>query len=299
MRITSCFVFLCATVGIVVGSGLYLSASVLPPDKFELLATTEEEVSSFLNTLQNAVAGSDLDGFAGLVEFPLQVGACCGEQIIEEPEELRLVYDDLVNKNLRQAIMEQQTQDLSVSWQGMMIASGQLWFTVLCDRESEPGKCENQRTRIIRINYDRRECSSEEMGRDDRAESPPAPTLSMLIGSWVVVRHSCPGLCAMSNEEADSWIGRVALVSEQALIFDGKSCDNPETTVREWSEEEFYRDFRFDFEKLGISGDELRALEVSCRGREWASAGDFWIIKEENLSLVLWDGIFFELQKRY
>ena len=153
-------IFLFAAAGMVVGDGGHSIAGDLHPERFNLLSTTSEEVDAFLDEMRDAVQMSDFAGFANLVEVPLNVGLCDGERTVKGSEELRSIYGELIDENLRQAILEQSVRDLAVSWQGMMIASGRLWFTVLCDRESEPEECVNRRIRIIRINYNCNKCGA-------------------------------------------------------------------------------------------------------------------------------------------
>lgn len=134
---------------------------------------------------------------------------------------------------------------------------------------------------------------------DDRAAESEAHSdvIGRLIGEWSTVGHSCPGICAMSNEEADSWIGLKATLTEVGVVFGDDSCRDATYESRRVSRLDFYRSSRFDLEQLGILQPDVEEVTVSCAGEGWIAPGSLFLIKDEETLITPWDGVYFELAR--
>ncbi len=120
---------------------------------------------------------------------------------------------------------------------------------------------------------------------------------SELFGDWSVVRSSCPGICAMSNEEANSWVGLTASLTEFGVAFGGYSCQDTTYESHRVSKLDFLRSSRFDLEELGILTEEVQELTVSCEDQEWIAPGSSFLVRDKETIIASWDGVYFELKR--
>lgn len=132
-------------------------------------------------------------------------------------------------------------------------------------------------------------------------EAGPATSASGFAeghGTWVVVRHYCPHICAMTDEEADAWLGREARITAAEVSFADESCASPTYSRITRRAEEFFRHWRADPTELGIARETIEDVEVQCDGEPWAAPGSVFIIKGEDSLLATWDGVLFELSRK-
>ncbi len=123
------------------------------------------------------------------------------------------------------------------------------------------------------------------------------PSFDAGYGTWAVVGHSCPHICAMSGEAADAWLGRAMTVSATGLSFGESSCTNVSFVRTASSAADFFRDWRVAPATLGVEQGEIEEVEVLCDGEEWIAPGSLLIVKDQNEMLTVWDGVFFELRR--
>ncbi len=121
--------------------------------------------------------------------------------------------------------------------------------------------------------------------------------VSDLYGDWSVVGSSCPGICAMSSEDADSWIGITASLSENGVVFGEYNCRDATYESHRISRFDFYRDFRFDLEELSVLTEEVQVWVVSCEDQEWIAPGSCFLVRDEETLITPWDGVYFELKR--
>ena len=126
----------------------------------------------------------------------------------------------------------------------------------------------------------------------------PASGFAEGHGTWVGVEHYCPNVCAMTNEEADTWLGKEARISATEVAFAGESCARASFSRTTRSVEEFYLAWRADPGALGLAGDAIAELEVLCGGEPWTAPGSVFIIEGEDRLLTTWDGVLFELARK-
>ncbi len=122
-------------------------------------------------------------------------------------------------------------------------------------------------------------------------------SVSDLFGTWAVAGSSCPGICAMSHEEAESWIGLTATLADSELVFGGYSCRDATYRNQQLSKRDFFRSTRFDLVELGILMEEVQKLTVACEGQEWIAPGGILYVKDRQTLIVPWDGVYFELKR--
>ncbi len=102
----------------------------------------------------------------------------------------------------------------------------------------------------------------------------------------------------MSPEEAKTWVGKVAHYTKQTASFDGETCASPTYRQRIILLEKFYDEFRASPELLDYTEGPIPSVEVLCGKRSWAAPGSMLMKGEEVPMVMVWDGVFFFLQKQ-
>jgi hypothetical protein len=107
-----------------------------------------EVYQTAIETIQDALAESDVEGIAGYIPFgePIKVN---GEEIIIADEaELADRFDELFNDKVVTAVVGQDYGSLLVNQDGIMFGEGELWISGICVDET----CEDVFVNITAIN---------------------------------------------------------------------------------------------------------------------------------------------------
>ena len=124
----------------------------------------------------------------------------------------------------------------------------------------------------------------------------PSP-LRFLEGTWRITdRHYCPHICALSNEEADAYQGRILTYSATDVSNGKHSCTSPVFTVQAWEPDEYHAYSRFDPTEIGLkNGDPVLEIDIQCTVE--IELGGHIIIKDPDTILVGLDGVYFEARR--
>lgn len=114
-------------------------------------------------------------------------------------------------------------------------------------------------------------------------------------GTWQVTDVKFPGIHAMTESQAKSWLGTIARYSADEARF-GQSHCSPNYQSERRSAGDFFQDFRFPADALNITILPIQIVEIDCRAGE-LSAGSSLIRSNENGAYTLWDGAFFKLER--
>ncbi|MGQ3479928.1 hypothetical protein [Paenibacillus sp. TY11] len=90
-----------------------------------------QDPKAFLNTfkaLQKAVADNDKEKVANYILYPLRVNDSEKSLTIPNKEDFIAKYDQIFTDAIREALVNQKTDDLFVNYQGVMVGSGELWL---------------------------------------------------------------------------------------------------------------------------------------------------------------------------
>ncbi len=118
------------------------------PD-FSVAGLSVSEVESFLDSLKAAVANDDRRAVASLVSYPIRVQLDGQDTMIASADDFVARYPDIVNDNVKSAVLAQEAAELFVNWQGVMIGRGEVWFSAVYE---DPRDDETYHLRIIAIN---------------------------------------------------------------------------------------------------------------------------------------------------
>lgn len=121
-----------------VGSGSRPAAPADPAKEAEVDARIDRLLGDHaayrrvLECLQAAVARADRPGVAALARYPLEVRTGTQALQVENAKTFVAHYDDIVTPAVAKAIAEQRYAELSVSQDGVMLGSGEVWINGVC-----------------------------------------------------------------------------------------------------------------------------------------------------------------------
>lgn len=116
-------------------------------------------------------------------------------------------------------------------------------------------------------------------------------------GDWRVIWFTAPGISALAPTEAARWIGTVATYDKRRAAFGAESCATPSYATRTMAPDEFAKEYRVRPADLGLQGDAVTLITVTCPSA-WTNRGSLLIVKSADVMLTMWDGVFFELERR-
>ncbi|MFC7559144.1 hypothetical protein ACFQY3_09280 [Paenibacillus farraposensis] len=83
--------------------------------------------------LQKAVADNDKEKVANYILYPLRVNDSEKSLTIPNKKDFMAKYDQIFTDAIREALVNQKTDDLFVNYQGVMVGSGELWLRRAAD----------------------------------------------------------------------------------------------------------------------------------------------------------------------
>lgn len=122
---------------------------------------------------------------------------------------------------------------------------------------------------------------------------PPA----VLQGKWSIASFIIPGPSALDAVTAEFWLGKPLYYGKQEAGIVGKTCRTPVYRIREISVDEFYEMFRFLPDKLIGEQHKLMHVEIHCDKNGLLRPGGDLIVLDQSRIYMVWDGVFFRLEK--
>jgi len=122
---------------------------ILEPLAQSMYGESAKPIVDFFLAIQDCVRNDDRVGLAGMVLYPISVYTN-GQQKIELRNEKDFIaqYSQIATTKWKQTVLEQDPAELFMNWQGVMIGSGEIWFSPVCMGE---GGCEETKLFIISI----------------------------------------------------------------------------------------------------------------------------------------------------
>jgi len=121
---------------------------------------------------------------------------------------------------------------------------------------------------------------------------------SAFYGTWTVVDHKEPGISAMNQNEINSWMGKKIHYSKIKAFLPSESCQFPVYKSESMTIQEFQSEFHFTPASLGYTGQIIEIINISCKNEVWIVPGSMLIWLEKEKLFMIWDGVFFHLQKQ-
>ncbi len=100
--------------------------------RLDLLFGSHEPYRVFLQELQRAVSAHDRNQIAGMVSYPLKTRIAGHEVKLDTPRHFLAHFDELLPQRSLDAITAQSFAGLFANSQGVMIGSGEVWFSAVC-----------------------------------------------------------------------------------------------------------------------------------------------------------------------
>jgi hypothetical protein len=116
--------------------------------RLDLLFGEHDPYRAFLRALQTAVAADDRKQVAAMVSYPLRAKLHGHALSIHTTQQFLSHYDELLPRATRTLIAAQTYEALFVNAQGVMIGSGQVWFSGVCNDEL----CSRRPIKVIGFN---------------------------------------------------------------------------------------------------------------------------------------------------
>jgi hypothetical protein len=133
-------------------SSAALAATATGPDGLD-----DEEVTSFLTRLQDAVRADEPKAFASLLNLPLRVNyAVKGQRNRVSTVRVATIdrfardYTRIFTPRVKAAVLAQSSDKLFRNAQGVMIGDGEVWYAGVCRDK----KCSAPRIGVIAVNVD-------------------------------------------------------------------------------------------------------------------------------------------------
>lgn len=101
----------------------------------------------FLTYLKQALARGNKEAVSKLIAYPISVSLQGKKRKIASREEFEAHYAEIVTDNVAKAVQNQSYEDLFASYKGVMIGSGEVWFSAT---KGPSGKFDQYR--VIAIN---------------------------------------------------------------------------------------------------------------------------------------------------
>ncbi|NJD02562.1 MAG: hypothetical protein FIA99_08200 [Ruminiclostridium sp.] len=129
-------------------------------------------------------------------------------------------------------------------------------------------------------------------------------TNAFFLRKWKISRVlSNAGISALTDEEANKYIGKEIHYTETIAEFENESIKNPYYYLTEMTSDEFFDYYGYvSFEKLGFHKDKMQHVEIFTGNTNdyanlWINLAGSFLIIDENTLLVCWEGYFFEVSR--
>ena len=150
-----CAVLLVSLSGAQMAARSFAIAGELAPQaqgRIAVAGLEEAQVRSFLEKLQAAVRSRDAAAVAELASYPLAVNTKGHRESVRSKAHLVRRFSSIFDSLVTQEILSQRLEDLFSNSNGVMIGSGSVWFSGVCDHDSPPGTCRGMRVLVVAIN---------------------------------------------------------------------------------------------------------------------------------------------------
>ncbi len=124
---------------------------------------------------------------------------------------------------------------------------------------------------------------------------PQPGAAGSMFGEWRVASHAASYVSAMSDEEADAWVGRRASYAPSRVSFHDAVCDRPTFTPGTWTAGAFAARYQIQPSELDLPAGEVGTVEIGCPG-SWTVPGAVLVLAGGRM-FAPWDGVFFELRR--
>lgn len=121
---------------------------------------------------------------------------------------------------------------------------------------------------------------------------------SALTGRWQIMSYQIVGYPAMSELDADAWLGRsVEFTDKQATLYSNDTeqrCDAVSfNSTQSDSEAYFLVGYEVKPARLGVLTDNVTVVQANCQTQSWLLPQQEFVLLSEQQMLSNWEGVFF------
>ena len=99
-------------------------------NRYELIGITNaKEFEKSFNTIKYLVKNNEKSKVASYVSYPLNVNREDKKIKIQSKEDFIKNYNSIITENVKKALLDQDVAKTFVNYQGVMVGSGEIWFT--------------------------------------------------------------------------------------------------------------------------------------------------------------------------
>jgi hypothetical protein len=117
-------------------------------ERASVAGITPEEIREFFYRIKDNVANDRRMELAEMVYYPITAYIGDSQEDILDADQFVANYDQIINQRVRDAVLNQMEDDLSINYQGVMIGAGEIWFGGVCTDNS----CNEYAVYIFAIN---------------------------------------------------------------------------------------------------------------------------------------------------
>jgi hypothetical protein len=104
-------------------------------NRYELIGITDaKEFEKSFNTLKSLIKNNEKTKVANYVSYPLNVNKENKKIKIQSKEDFIKNYNTIITENVKKALLNQDVAKTFVNYQGVMVGSGEMWFTHVNNR---------------------------------------------------------------------------------------------------------------------------------------------------------------------
>lgn len=115
-------------------------------------------------------------------------------------------------------------------------------------------------------------------------------------GTWVITEATLPGITAMSQTEADNWLGKSFSYDTERAQLAQESCLAPTYKRETMDDAAFQAAYRTSRDSLDFVQDDIIRIELKCNDNS-LKPGQTLLMQENIVTYMVWDGVFFTLEK--
>lgn len=123
---------------------------------------------------------------------------------------------------------------------------------------------------------------------------------SVIMGQWIISKRlQTQNVSAVSEEEFEkNYLNKKVEYTSTSAQFGEDTLQKPSYESKEMSAEQFEQGYRgATFKQLGIDADSAMVIEVTKEKEQWLSPGGIIFVKNEEVLISYWDGVFFEMTR--
>lgn len=128
---------------------------------------------------------------------------------------------------------------------------------------------------------------------------PAQDSASMIYGSWTIKKIIPTSNGQTSAEAAKKYLKTEIEYSRDKLKFGSETVEHPTYKTGKLARDVFYEQYRLQLKELGITGVAVSTIEVlDAKGEPVPGPGAIIFVKNSNVIITMWDGIYFEMMRR-